>query len=97
MKGPKGSGNWSAHIGNLVASGATSALTVWYSNLPEPDVTNDAHWVQDIGIAAVDLTAVANTMISKAGCAAEWIRFKPAVAASGGTMFLWYRAEGLDV
>lgn len=46
-KGPlgRGSGQWSLHIQNPAASGATSTLTVWYSNMPEPDETNDAHWV----------------------------------------------------
>ena len=92
--GPKVNGHWSAFIRNVSASGATSALTVWYSNLPDPDPTSDADWVQDTSITSIDLTVVGNTFLNVGNVNAEWIRFKPNVATSAGTIFAFIRVEG---
>jgi hypothetical protein len=69
---------------------------VWYSNLPNPDPTVDAHWVQDTGITSIDLSVVANTFLNIGNVNAEWVRFK--VTRSSGTiaLYLWARVEGAD-
>lgn len=94
--GPIKNGHLSIHLANITASGATSTFTVWYSNLPEPDPAVDAHWVQDTSIAAVDLTIVANTFINIGNVDACWVRLKPNVVTSAGTVWCWVRAEGVD-
>ena len=94
FKGPKANGHWSMFFRNVTASGATSTLTIWYSNLPNPDPTSDADWVQDASIAAVDLTAVGNTMLNVGNVNAEWIRVKPVCVTTAGTCFAYIRSEG---
>jgi hypothetical protein len=96
VKGPKTNGHFSYHLRNVTASGATSAFTVWYSNLPDPDPTLDADWVQDTTITSVDLTVVANTFINVGNVNAEWVRFKPVVVTSAGTITLFVRVEGIN-
>lgn len=95
---PRGGGHFSLHTRVGSASGATSALTVWYSNLPNPDVTDDTHWVQDTSITAIDLTVANTTYFHNVGNVyAEWIRIKPVVASSAGTMYQWLRVEGAEI
>lgn len=96
IKGPKNNGHFSFFLRNVAASGATSAFTVWYSNLPDPDPTSDADWVQDTSITSIDLTLVANNFVNVGNVNAEWIRFKPVVVTSAGTMFMFTRVEGVD-
>lgn len=94
FKGPKDGGHFSLFFRNLGASGATSALTLWYSNLPDPDPTDDTHWVQDTTFTTIDLT-VANTsyFYNIGNVFAEWFRIKPVVAASAGALVCWARIE----
>jgi hypothetical protein len=63
----------------------------------DPDVTNDAHWVQDAAIASLDLSVVANTFVNIGNVNAEHVRFK--VTRSSGTinLVLWVRSEGVEV
>lgn len=98
LKGPKRTGHFSYFVRNGAASGAGSTFTVWYSNLPDPDPTNDTHWVQDASIASIDLT-VANTsyFVNVGNVFAEWIRFKPSVLVSAGDLVVWSRVEGVEV
>ncbi len=64
FRGPGANGMWSAHVVVTAVAGATSALTVWYSNLPDPDPTVDAQWSEVTAITDVDLTALGGTMLS---------------------------------
>lgn len=95
-RGPRRSGQFSAHIGVTAAAGATSALSIWYSNMPNPDPDNDAHWVEDTTITPVDLAATGNSFLNVGNVNAEWIRYKATIAASGGDLFLYHRAEGVE-
>ena len=94
--GSQKTGHFSYHL--LVSAGAApvGTLTVWYSNLPDPDPTVDGHWVQDASIAAVDLSIVANTFGNVGNVSAQHVRFK--VTRTSGTLavVLWVRAEGSD-
>jgi hypothetical protein len=95
-KGPKKGGRWTFHFFNETASGGGSTLSFGYSNLPDPDPTNDAHWV-DSGITAIVLTTTATgTFTATANVEAQWIRFKMNVATSAGKVWGWYNAEGLE-
>lgn len=87
---------WSYHIDVVTAAGATSALNIFYSWLPNPDPTVAAHW-EASGISALDLTAttdVAGTIIEKAPA---WILFEAVVANSAGTIFGYARCSGVEV
>lgn len=97
MKGPQRNGHFSYHLSVAAGSSPVGTLTVWYSNLPDPDETNDAHWVQDTSIASVDLSVVANTFVNVGNVNAEHVRFK--VTRSSGTiaLYLWARVEGVEV
>lgn len=55
MKGPRVGGHFSFHAKvGAGAGGPAGALTVWYSNLPNPNPDTDADWVQDSAIASID-------------------------------------------
>lgn len=95
FKGPKNGGRWSAHVNVTAASGATSAMTFGYSNLPDPDPAVDAHW-KDSGVTSIDLTATGVTFVMKSDVCAEWIRCFPVVVTSAGAMYVWTRVDGVD-
>lgn len=93
VKGPQRGAHYS-FFGNVgEASGGASAMTVWYSNLPEPDVTVESHWVQDATIGSIALTATGSFFQTVGNVHAEWIRFKCVVAGDTADLVLWYRAE----
>ena len=96
VRGPSQNGHFSYHLMVAAGTAPVGTLTIWYSNLPDPDPTNDAHWVQDTSIASVDLSVVANTFINVGNVNAEFVRFK--VTRSGGTieLGLYARVEGED-
>lgn len=94
FKGPKRGGHFSLFTRNLGASGATSLLTLWYSNLPDPDPAVDSHWVQDAAFTAIDLTVADTSYFHNVGNVyAEWIRVKPVVASSAGALVQWMKTE----
>lgn len=96
FKGPQKRGHWSYHLNNLSASGATSTVKFYYSNLPNPDPTIAAHWV-DSGITAIDLTVVATSMATKADVFVEWIKAEAVVVTTAGTLWGYVRSEGDEV
>lgn len=93
--GPSGLGEWSYHVNPTSAAGAASALTFWYSNLPDPDPTNAAHWV-DSGISSIDLTATTDAQASVTGKYFAWIMAKAVVAASTGALWAYVRVAGVE-
>ena len=97
MKGPQRNGHFSFHVSVGAGSGPTGTLTVWYSNLPNPDPDTDAHWVQDTSIVAIDLAVVANTFVNVGNVNAEHIRFKANRTAGTIALWLWARVEGVEV
>lgn len=87
---------WSYFIDVVSAGGATSALNIFYSWLPNPDPTQATHW-EASGISALDLTAttdVAATVVEKAPA---WIMFEAVVAASAATLVGYARVSGVEV
>lgn len=97
FKGPQRNGHFSVHIMCTEAGAGGSGVTVWYSNLPEPDVTNDAHWVQDATIGTVALTAAANFFLNVGNVHAEWVRLKSVVVGDTASVVVWARCEGIEV
>ena len=95
-KGPQLNGHYSYHAIVGAGSSPVGTLTIWYSNLVDPDETNDAHWVQDAAIASLDLSVVANTFVNVGNVNAEHVRFK--VTRTSGTinLVLWVRSEGVE-
>lgn len=79
----------------IVAAGAAPVgnLTVWYSNLPNPDPANDAHWVQDAGVTAIDLSVVANTFKTVAAAGPDHIRFKVTRTSGTISLILWVKVS----
>lgn len=97
MKGPQRNGHYSFHGKVTSAFGATSTLTIWYSNLPNPDGTSDADWVQDTSIAAIDLTSTNGFFQAVGNVCAEYVRFKVTRNTSDGALWLFVRSEGVSV
>ena len=96
-KGPQRNAHLSYH-GVIGAGSAPSAtLTVWYSNLPDPDETNDAHWVQDTTIAAQSLNAAGSFFGNLGNVNAEHVRFKVTYTSGTINLVLWVRSEGVEV
>ena len=87
-------GRFSAHL--VIGSGITGSVTVWYSNLPDPDETNDAHWVQDTNAQSqVTLSGAAvNAFLAASGVIAAYWRVKVTVTSGSGTVVCWTRQEG---
>ena len=96
IRGPKANGHFSIHVRNLTASGATSTMTFWYSNLPDPSETDDTHWIQETLITAIDLTVIGNTFYNVGNVNAEWIRIKTVAVTTAGTLYAYSRVEGSD-
>ena len=86
-------------VRNAEGGVTTSALTLWYSNLPNPDPTVDSDWVQDTTFTTIDLTVAATSYFVNVGNVnAEWVRVKPSVVTSAGTgIYVWVRSEGVEV
>lgn len=95
--GPRRSGHFSAHIKVGAGSSPVGTLTVWYSNLPNPDVTNDNDWVLDTNIASINLATPANTFIAAGNVMAEYVRLKAAVTSGTISLLVWARMEGADI
>jgi hypothetical protein len=96
FKGPQRNGNWSYQGKAVTAFGASSTLKFYYSDLPNPDPTVAAHWV-DSGITALDLTSTATFFATVTGKFPEWIKAEVVGQTSGGTFYLWVRSEGVEV
>lgn len=88
-------GVWSYHVNPTSAAGATSTLTFWYSNLPDPDPTNSAHWV-DSGITSIDLTSTNDTFGTATGKFPVWIMAKAVIATSTGALWAYVRIGGVE-
>lgn len=96
--GPKGSGHASVQIFVDSAGGSTSAMTVWYSNHPNPSVASDNDWTQDATIGtAADLTVLGNKFIAIGNVFTEWIMLKAVVATSNASVRAFARTEGTTV
>lgn len=95
VKGPRRNGNYSFHAAASAAGGAGSALSIWYSNLPNPDPDVDAHWV-DSGITPIVLTSTTPFLQTITGKPVEWIRYKVTIATSQGSVWLWHTGEGRE-
>jgi len=96
MKGPQRNGHFSFHVKNGTGSSPVGNLTVWYSDLPNPDVTSDADWVQDTTITAIDLSVVANTFVNVGNVNAEHVMLKVTRTSGTVSIVVWARVEGVD-
>lgn len=97
MKGPQRAGHFSYHAQVAAGSTPVGTLTIWYSNLPNPDETSDADWVQDTGIASLDLSVVANTFVNVGNVFCEYIRFKLTRTSGTISLILHAKVEGISV
>jgi hypothetical protein len=96
IAGPRNSpSNMSFHIQVGAGAAPVGTLTIWYSNLPNPDPASDADWV-DSGIASLDLSAVANTFRLIVDAYPAHVRLK--VTRTSGTISLnvWARVAGVE-
>jgi hypothetical protein len=96
FKGPTKQGHWSFHCNVTTGGGATSTLKFYYSDLPNPDLTNANHW-KDSGIAAVDLSVAGATFGNQADVFPEWIKAEAVVATSPAAGWMYVRSEGVEV
>lgn len=87
--------SWSYHLNPVSAAGATSALNFFYSNLPNPDPTVAAHWV-DSGITAINLT-VTTPLHGTVFKSALWIKAEAVIVTSAGTLWMYVRSSATDV
>lgn len=92
--GPKIGGHFSLQLFVDSAAGATSTMTVWYSNHPNPSVANDNDWTQDASITAFDLTLTGTKFINIGNVDAEWIMLKTVIVTSTGNIRAFVRVEG---
>lgn len=95
VKGPRKFGHYSFHT-RITETAVGGALTVWYSNLPNPDVDTDAHWVQDTVIGSIVLTGVASFFQNVGNVHAEWIRYKVLPTGDSASLYLYHQSSGTD-
>lgn len=96
-RGPQRFGQWSAQAFVGAGTAPVGTLTVWYSNLPNPNPDLDAHWSPIAGIASIDLAVPATPFIDIASAFPEWIRFKVTRTSGTISLVLWVRASGVEV
>lgn len=94
--GPQRNGHMSFHIRVNTGSSPVGTLTVWYSNLVDPDPATDGHWVQDTAIAAIDLSVVANTFLNVGNVNAQHVRLKATRTSGTIALNVFSRVEGVD-
>lgn len=94
-RGPRKNGNFSYHL-RVTEASAGGAVTVTYSNLPDPDVTNDAHWFADAAPISHVLTGVATFGAVITGHHVEWIRYKVLPTGDSADVYLYHNAEGVE-
>lgn len=92
--GPKVNGHFSLHVFVDSAGGATSAMTVWYSNHPNPSLASDNDWVQDTTIGTIDLTVTGGKFFNVGNVDPEWVMIKSVVVTSNASLRAFARVEG---
>lgn len=95
IMGPKINGLFSIQTFVDSAGGATSAMTIFYSNHPNPSIASDADWV-DSGITALDLTSTAGKFTKVTGTNPEWIMLKVVIVTSNASIRVFTRVEGTN-
>ena len=95
VKSPRANGHFSYHA-RVTEASAGGAITVWYSNLPNPDVDTDDNWVQDTTIGSLVLTGVASFFGNVGNVFAEWIRYKVLPTGDNASVYIYHRAEGVE-
>jgi hypothetical protein len=76
------------------AGGTGSGVTVWYSNLAVPDVTNDAHWTQDTTIGTIATDTTTSKIVLVGNVDAQFIRVKATSVTSAASIRAIIRIEG---
>lgn len=96
VMGPKTNSRFSIQVIVDSVGGLASALTVWYSNLPNPSTSSDADWVQDLVVGAIDLTTTTSVgkYLAVKDIDTEWVMIKVSVAVTPASIRCFYRAEG---
>lgn len=79
-----------------IASGTfTATMTIWYSNLPDPDPAVIGDWWQDTSVGSSGtITLAAGTSGASVGnIVAPHVLFRVTVASGTLALSLWYSAE----
>lgn len=97
FRNTKKGGHLSLHFLVDVVGGATSAGTVWYSNVPDPSLANDSDWVQDTTVGTIDLTVLGGKLFNIGNVFAAWAMVKMAPVTTGGSYRVFARTEGTSV
>jgi hypothetical protein len=92
--GPNVNGHFALQVFVDSAGGATSAMTVWYSNLPSPSLANDNDWTQDTTIGTIDLATTTSKFITVGNVDAQWIMLKATAVTSSANIRAVIRVEG---
>ncbi len=88
---------WFSYFIDVVsAGGATSALNIFYSWLPNPDPTDASHW-EASGITAIDLAATTDASATVMDRAPAWIKFEAVIVTSPATLVGYARSSGVEV
>jgi hypothetical protein len=83
----------SIHVIVGAGTAPVGSLTLWESNLPNPDPTIDAHWVLNTGFASIDMAVAASTFRTVA-TSANAIRLKNTVTSGTHSLIVWVKGPG---
>jgi hypothetical protein len=83
----------SVHVIVGAGSAPVGTLTLWESNLPNPDPNNDAHWVLNAGFTSIDLSVVANTFRTVV-TSANLVRLKATRTSGTLSLIVWVKGPG---
>lgn len=96
FRGPKASGHLSIHAIVDSSAGVTSAtgLTLWYSNLRNPDPTSDTDWVQDTTVGTIiALTGTGKAFVNVGNLRAMHCMLKADVTAGTAGIRVFIKSE----
>ena len=72
-----------------VYGGLTGTLTLWQSNLPDPDPDDDTDWVQNTDVTFTALSGASKQFQNAGNAAARWYRVKYVHGSGTGDLDIW--------
>lgn len=74
---------------HIINSGLTGTLTIWQSNLPDPDTSSVTDWVENTDVTFTALAGASTEFINAGNAAARWYMIRYAHTSGTANMEIW--------
>lgn len=74
---------------HIINGGVTGTLTLWESNLPNPDPSDDTDWVQNTDVTFTALAGASKEMINAGNAACRYYRVKYVHSSGSADLDIW--------